>query len=297
MAPASLAINDGRITALARTLAPHTAKRTIDVAGAVVSPGLIDVHVHVYEWVTNFGVQADDAGVHAGVTTVIDAGSSGAWTFGGFKAHVIDKSKTDVRASVSINLAGALQGGMAGDVLHHPGMASIDAVVALKAKYAREVVGVKCHGESGALSRWGTTVLAMAAEAGRQAKLPLYCHTGELFPVLEPSRPSAKSVLPEVLPLFKAGDMLAHIYSCMPDGIMSTHEDVPPAVFEAQQRGIHFDIGHGINFSFDIARKMMEWGAMDWGRERDWRASAGDASGRDGARSSVRGVGADGCAR
>lgn len=262
--PGELAITNGRIAALARQLPPQPAKKTVNVNGAVVCPGLVDVHVHVYEWVTNFGVLADDAGVHSGVTTAVDAGSSGAWTFGGFKAHVIEKSKTDVRASVSINLAGALKGGMAGDVLHNPGIASVEEVVALKAKYPREVVGIKCHGESGALSRWGTAVLEMAAQAGREADLPLYCHTGELFPVLEASRPRSASVLPTVLPHFKPGDMLAHIYSCMPDGIMSVHEDVPAVVFEAQKRGLHFDIGHGINFSFEIARKMMVKGVFPY---------------------------------
>jgi dihydroorotase len=123
---ADIAINNGRIAAVAKTadggLRAGDAKRRIDAAGKLVCPGLIDIHVHVYEYVTNFGVWADDGGIGVGATTIVDAGSSGPWTFGGFKAHVIDKAATDVRAFVSINAAGALMGGMKGDVLHNPNM-------------------------------------------------------------------------------------------------------------------------------------------------------------------------------
>jgi dihydroorotase len=263
-APGTVAVRDGRVVATEGEVDPSQAARVIDARGALVCPGFIDVHVHVYEWVTNFGVLADDAGVHAGITTVIDQGSTGAWTFGGFKAHVIDKSRTDVRASVSINLAGALKGGMAGDILHNPDIASVEEVVKLKAQHPRDVVSIKCHAESGSFSRWETSVLAMAAQAGRETGMPLYVHTGELFPVLEDRRPAPQAVLPGFLPHLKPGDMLAHIYSCMPDGIMSTHADVPAVVFEAHKRGIHFDIGHGINFSFAIARKMMDKGVFPY---------------------------------
>ncbi|GAA4335313.1 amidohydrolase/deacetylase family metallohydrolase [Pigmentiphaga soli] len=258
-AVADVAIAGDRIAAVGKNLAPRAARR-IDAAGKLVCPGLIDLHVHVYEWVTNFGVCADEAGVHAGVTTVVDQGSSGAWTFGGFKAHVIDKSQTDVRAFVSVNVAGALMGGMKGDVLHNPGMTDEPSLLALIARHPRLVKGIKCHGESGALSHWGTQVLEAAAAAGRKAGVPLYVHTGELFPVMEDRRPEPDTVLAAVLPLLKAGDTMAHIYSAMPDGIVGAGSEIPPLVGEALARGIHFDIGYGVNFSYRIARMMMAGG-------------------------------------
>jgi dihydroorotase len=260
--PGQVAVRDGRIAAVAPRLPEHTARQTIDVGGAVVCAGLVDLHTHVYEWVTNFGVKADDAGIDSGVTTIVDAGSAGAWTFGGFKAYVIERSQTDVRSFTSINVAGALKGGMRGDILHNPGMVDVDDLVKVARAHPHDIRGFKCHGESGALSHWGTAVLELAVEAGNRADLPLYCHTGELFPVVESSRPVAEQVLEQVVPVLRPGDTLAHVYSAMPDGIMGKRDKVPPIVFAALERGLHFDIGYGINFSYAIARTMMAAGVL-----------------------------------
>ena len=257
---ADVAIRNGRVVAVGAAAQDLAAKRQIDVRGTIVTPGFIDMHVHVYEWVTNFGVPADAAGIQSGATTIVDQGSSGAWTFGGFKAFIADPARTDVRAYVSINVAGALQGGMEGTTLHNPGMVQVDSLVRIAAEHPHIVRGIKCHWESGSLSHWGPAVLKKAAEAGRAANLPLYVHTGELFPVDEANRPKPSAVMGQVVQYLKRGDVLAHVYSRMPDGIMSTAEDVPGWLFEAKAAGVLFDLGHGVNLSFRIARKMMEKG-------------------------------------
>jgi dihydroorotase len=255
-----VAILNGRVLATGAAADGVAARRDIDAQDTIVCPGFIDMHVHVYEWMTNFGVPADAAGIHSGATTIVDQGSSGAWTFGGFKAFIADPARTDVRAFVSINVTGALQGGMQGTTLHNPGMVDCDSLLRVAQEHPGIVRGIKCHWESGGLSHWGPQVLAKAAEAGRAAGLPLYVHTGELFPVDEANRPTPSAVMGQVVPYLKAGDVLAHIYSTMPDGIMSVGEDVPDWLFEAKAKGILFDLGHGINFSFRIARKMMDRG-------------------------------------
>lgn len=260
--PGKLAIRSGRIAALGAELPPHTAKETVDATGQIVCPGLIDMHVHVYEWVTNFGLPPDEAGVHSGATTIIDQGSAGAWTVGGFKAYIADPAKTDVRSFVSANVAGAIMGGMEGTLLHNPDMMRIEAIVDAAADYPRLVKGIKSHGESGGYSHWGTEVVKMAVEAGNRANLPLYVHTGELFPVDEDNRPAPEILMPEVLPLLRPGDTVAHVYSCMPDGILGPSGEVPSVVIEAYERGLHFDIGFGINFSYRVARAMMEKGIL-----------------------------------
>jgi dihydroorotase len=259
---ADVAIRNGRVVAVGAAAQDMPARREIDARGAIVTPGFIDMHVHIYEWVTNFGVPADAAGIQSGATTVVDQGSSGAWTFGGFKAFIADPARTDVRAFVSINVAGALQGGMEGTTLHNPDMVHVDSLLRIAQEHPRIVRGIKCHWESGSLSHWGPAVLKQAADAGRAANLPLYVHTGELFPVDEANRPTPSVVMGQVVPHLKAGDTLAHIYSSMPDGIMSIGEDVPGWLLEAKAAGVLFDLGHGINLSFKIARKMMEKGIL-----------------------------------
>ena len=258
----AIAIDNGRIVAVGDVDVSIPARRTIDLGGRVVSPGLIDLHTHVYEWVTNFGVNADLAGIDSGITTSIDQGSSGAWTFGGFNAYVIEPSKTDVRAFVSINVAGALMGGMKGDILHNPSMASIEDVVRVVSQHPHRVKGIKCHAESGALSHWGIEVLEMAAAAGKEANVPLYVHTGELFPVVEANRPDSRTVIDRMLHVLKPHDTLAHIYSCKPDGIVGDEDHVPEVVYRALDQGVHFDIGYGVNFSYKIARMMLDKGIL-----------------------------------
>ena len=255
-----IAITAGHVAAIGAAASALKPRQVIDAAGAVVAPGFIDMHVHCYEWVTNFGVPADAAGIQSGATTIIDQGSSGAWTLGGFKAFIADPAKTDVRAFVSINVAGALQGGMEGTTLHNPKMVDFDSFARIAELHPHLVRGIKCHGESGGFSHWGTEVLGRAAETGKALALPLYIHTGELFPVDEANRPTPAAVMAQVVPFTKKGDILAHVYSSMPDGIMSVHEDVPEWLFEARAKGVLFDLGHGINLSFQIARKMMEKG-------------------------------------
>jgi len=260
--PAQVAVADGRIVSVSDKLPLQSGCRHIDATGMIVCPGLIDIHVHVYEWVTNFGLPADDVGIHAGATTIIDQGSAGPWTIGGFKAYVADRAMTDVRSFVNANVAGALMGGMEGTVLHNPGMMRIDAIADVAADYPGFVKGIKSHGESGGFSHWGSEVLEMAVEAAEKTRLPLYVHTGELFPVDELNRPYPETLMERVLPLLRSGDTVAHVYSCMPDGIMGPGDKVPSVVRDAYAQGIHFDIGYGINFSYRIARLMIEAGIL-----------------------------------
>ena len=94
--PLDVAVNDGKIAEIAPNILPRQALRVIDVKGRTVTPGLIDLHTHVFDGVAHNGVHPDLAGVRAGVTTVVDAGSSGAATFGAFPKHILPKSETEV---------------------------------------------------------------------------------------------------------------------------------------------------------------------------------------------------------
>src|SRR6202171_752017 len=91
-----VAIQDSLIAKIAPAIPAEEGRRTIEVAGNVVTPGLIDLHAHVFEGFTRFGVHPDMAGVHAGVTTLVDAGSAGCATFEGFPRHILPNCHTEI---------------------------------------------------------------------------------------------------------------------------------------------------------------------------------------------------------
>lgn len=255
-----IAISDGRIAALGDGLAGN-ARRAIDLAGKIVTPGWVDLHVHVFEWMTTFGLPPDDAGIHSGVTTAVDQGGAGAYTIEAFKHYIADRAKTDIRCFPSINSAGTLRGGLAGPILHTPDIVDVDLLVTEAEAHRGLVCGFgEIHGESGAWSRWGFDVVDQARAAGDRTGLPLYFHTGELFEVDEAHRPDPRAMLPEVLKVARPGDIIAHIYSGMPDGVLGA--DNPPShlLEKAVADGVLLDIGFGINFSYSTARRMIAAG-------------------------------------
>ena len=91
-----VAVEDGKIARVAPSIPAEEASRVIEVQGKVVTPGLIDLHTHVYHGVNGNGVEADVGGVHAGVTTMVDAGSAGCDTFGGFPSHIVPNNRTEI---------------------------------------------------------------------------------------------------------------------------------------------------------------------------------------------------------
>lgn len=257
-----IAVHDGKIVAVAEELPAYEAKQIIAAHNYLICPGFIDLHVHVYEWKTTFGVPADDAGVNAGVTTIVDQGSSSPFTFSGFKSDIVEKSQTDVRSFLLVNHAVAQTIGDTVSGLENP--EKIDRETLIKVAQANPAIvrGFKVHADSGSISRWGMGVLKLAKEVGDRTNLPLYIHTGELFPVNEANRPKAETVVENALSYMKAGDILGHCYSCQPDGLMGKRTQVPEWLFAAIERGILLDLGHGLKFSFEIARRMMAQGVF-----------------------------------
>jgi dihydroorotase len=161
-----LAVNGERIAAVGTGLASH-ARRVIELDAKVVTAGWVDLHVHVFEWMTTFGLPPDDAGVHSGVTTAVDQGGAGAYTIPAFKHYIADRALTDIRCFPSINSAGTLRGGMAGPIIHTPEVVDVDLLVDEAKAHPRLVRGFgEIHAESGAFSRWGS----MSSE--RRERLP-----------------------------------------------------------------------------------------------------------------------------
>jgi dihydroorotase len=257
-----VAVSGGKIAAVGPDLQCPPATKRLDVSGAIVTPGLIDTHAHIYEHVTgDFGLNADLVGVRGGVTTVVDQGGPSALTFNGFRQFVVEPSRSRVLCFISTYLAGGLLGHKYVD-LYGPTGINVAAIV----KTAREnpdlIKGIKAHAEPGGFSRWGLESLKLAKQAGRELGIPVYVHLGTLWPQKEGVSVDPQAIIEQVVPLLDKGDVLAHPFTRYPSGFVNADGTVHPLVYEALAKGVTIDVGRGAHFSFDNARAVIAAGIL-----------------------------------
>ena len=257
-----VAIADGKIAAVGRDLSGTG--ETVDVRGALVLPGLIDTHAHVFRHVTGrFGLDADLVGVHSAVTTLVDQGGPSLMTFPAFRSYVVEPAASRIYAFLSAYLVGGMEGHYYPE-LYGPHGIDVDGTV--KAAFAHRdlVKGIKAHAEIGGFSRWGMEAFRLSKEISRQAKLPLYIHFGQLWALPEggETRVDPDRILPDVLDLLEPGDVLAHPFTRHPGGFVGQDGRVHPVVKEAVARGLKIDVGYGSHFSFAMARKVLDAGIL-----------------------------------
>ena len=235
-APMDVAISGNRIARVAENIAPTEAKQTVDVSGLYVTSGLVDIHVHVYTGTGNKNSYTGDRSVYpdgftfrSGVTTVVDAGSSGWTNFPDFKDKVIDISKTRVLAL--LNIVGK---GMAGAEKIEQDMSDMDPkATAKRAKeYPDTVVGIKSAHFAG--PEWAS--VDNAVQAGKLADLPVMIDFGNFHE----ARPFQELVLDHLRP----GDIYTHGYKVQVPYIGEDGK-LLPYLAQARNRGIKFDVGHG----------------------------------------------------
>lgn len=243
--PRDIAIANGRISAVLSASEGHEmtvhAKETLDAAGCVVTPGLIDLHAHVFADRTPLGVAADRIGVEQGVTTVVDAGSAGAWTFDCFLEEAVQPSTTRVLAF--LNIAGdGLCGGLSelSDMIR---LAPRDAVSLIREQPI--IRGIKARMSGSVVKENGLAPLKVAKHAAREAGCPLMIHIG-----------NAPPALPDVLKLLDKGDVVTHAFHGKKGGILDGQGQLIPEAAAALERGVLFDVGHGnSSFSFRTMRQ------------------------------------------
>ena len=254
-------IRDGRIAAVEPTLADAAHHQSFDATDQLVIPGMIDTHAHVYEHVTGkFGLNADLVGVGSAATTLVDQGGPSCMTIGGFRHFVAESSRSRVVCFISGYLVGGLEGHMYPD-LYSPAGVNVDHTVRAINENRDIVKGIKAHAEIGGASRWGLDVIKLTKEIARRAELPLYIHLGQLWPHQENTVPDPDELVRELVPILDEGDILAHPFTRHPGGFVSTETgEIHPIIWEALDRGVTVDVGHGSHFSFDMARRALEAG-------------------------------------
>ena len=259
-----VAVKDGKIAQVALNIDRSSAAEQIDVSGKLITPGLIDTHAHVFEYVTGrFGLEADMCGVDSGVTTLIDQGGPSCMTLPAFREYVVNPKKSRIFTYLSSYLVGGMEGH------YYPSLYKPDCVdVAATVKSAlanRDIVkGFKAHAELGGFARWGIEVIRQAAEIGAQAKLPIYIHFGQLWPLPADGDNGidADTILAQVVPLLKKGDILAHPFTRHPGGFVDRKGKVHAIVQEAIAKGLKIDVGHGSHFSYKMAQIALQAGIV-----------------------------------
>ena len=251
-----VAIREGKIAQVAPTIDPAGWREVIDVGGRIVTPGFVDLHAHVYEGVSHYGINADKYCLSRGATTVLDPGSAGAQTFPGFRKYVIEVQATRIRALLNISVTGMLTRlrGELEDLEH----ASVERAVRTIEQNRDLILGVKVRCGRGQSGPNDLVALQRALEAAEAVGLPLMMHiTNTVTPI------------DQLLALLRRGDLLTHSFrrsgtpESADEGILTSEGILRTSAGEALERGVLFDVGHGQgSFSFDTMEMAMRQGVL-----------------------------------
>lgn len=239
----------GKVAKLGKGLEAGPETDVRDVSGYIVSPGLIDLHTHVYDGGTSLGINAEHFARISGVTTAVDTGSAGPGNWPGFRHHVIERSQVRILAYLHVSHAGIygfskrVMVGESGDLRM---MNPIEAVQVADANRDL-IVGIKVRVGLHASGNSGTVPLDIALQVADETGLPLMAHIDHPPPSYE-----------EVVERLRPGDILTHCFRPFPNAPITAQGRVKPVVLAARERGVIFDIGHGQgSFAFRTARAML----------------------------------------
>jgi len=247
-------VRDGKLAAIGVNLSADGVS-VIEVKDHIVTPGLIDVHLHLMKGLGAFGVDPDIFGVGSGVTTVVDAGSAGHTLLNVFRNYVTDNARTRVLNYINLSTLGGITG-PGYSILADPRL--IDEAKIEQAVEANRdiIVGIKIMATGGALGAQGLKPLERARKLGDELKLPLLVHIGESW-----TKDTASVHVGDVLKYLRAGDIVTHMFTVHPGGLLDGNGKLWPQVRDAKASGVLMDVGHGLhNLNFDVARKVLDQG-------------------------------------
>jgi len=242
-----VAIKRNRIAAVDRDIPAESAARVIDASGQYVTPGLIDLHTHVYHHVTFWGIDPDPVAARSGVTTWLDVGSAGAFNWSGFREFIVKPS--DVRIYGLLNISSIGLTAATGE-LANLDYCDVDLCCKLIGLHRDLILGVKVRIDSNTIRGSGIEPLHRARAAAERCDLPMMVHIG-----------SSPPAVADVLALMRPGDILTHCFTGNSMRIIDEHGQLLDDAKRAWESGIIMDIGHGAgSFSFETAEALINAG-------------------------------------
>ena len=243
-----VALLNGKVAAVEKGISESLARETLDASDLIVTPGLLDLHVHVYWGASHYGIEPDTATVAKGVTTAVDAGSAGASTFPAFRRHVLERADTRLYALLNISAMGMISPNIG--ELEDLRWADVEAAVEMGRANRDYVLGIKARLGVAQAGEQDVEVLKRAIEAAEALDSFVMIHVG-----------NTKTPLDELTYMLRPGDVVTHSFHGNLHGVLDDAGRVLEGVREAQQRGVILDIGHGAgSFSFDVAEKAISQG-------------------------------------
>lgn len=248
-----VAVSGAKIAAIQSNIDPGGVARVIDAIGRIVTPGLIDVHTHVYDGLLNNGANPDMVGVNQGVTTVVDGGSAGHAIFAGFPKYVIPAARTDVYCFLHIGSFGLA----VMPELWYPEEIDTAATEAVIKNHPGLIRGVKLRIVGKLIASEGIAVVKTAQKTAKRFGLPLMVHVGDCNRWIPPL------LTRDLLSLLEKGDILSHFCTGQPGSLLGNDGRAAPELVAARERGVILDVANGIsNFSYAVARAMMAQGIL-----------------------------------
>jgi len=245
-----VAVRGGEVAAIESQI-PTNGARTLDVAGCLVTPGLVDIHVHVYRGATFWGVDADEIGTTGGTTTMLDAGSTGSQNYRGFKEWVVNPARVRVLGLMNLSEIGLVSN--KGE-LNDPAFADLAGGIAAIGAFPETFIGCKIR-LSGPLVGWGQQGRHHAQQAvkmSHDAGTFLMVHIG-----------NSPIPMEELLSMLRPGDIVTHCYRAGANNLFDENDQPTTAARAARDRGVLFDIGHGSgSFQYERARSAVAAGFM-----------------------------------
>jgi dihydroorotase len=245
---ADVAVRDGKIAAIENSIPADRALETIEAKGLYVCPGLVDLHTHCYHGGTGLGIEPDVFAQASGATTWVDAGSFGHDQAAGFRRFIVNPSRARIFAYLYVH-AGNRNPELDPVKFARDGIRRTGETIAAN----RDILlGVKCLVGANMNGRYTFDLLKIGREICDRFSVPMMCHIS-----------FAPPETPQVMELMRKGDVVTHCYNGHTLGVVDAAGKLKPGVKEARDRGVLFDIGHGVgSFNFPAARKALDAGLV-----------------------------------